>query len=67
MALKPDSIYPSRRAYVIKVRSDAKPGTLRGRIENLHTCRQHEFMSALELVELIEADLQTFGPPSGAP
>ena len=66
MALNPDSKYPNRRAYVVKLRSDATPGALRGRIENLLTCEQHEFASALELVELIEADLQASGPTPGA-
>lgn len=58
MVLNPDSKYPNRRAYVVKLRSDAVRGTLRGRVENLLTCEQREFTSALELVELIEADLQ---------
>ena len=66
MVLKSDSKYPNRRAYVVKVRSDASPGTLRGRVENLLTCEQHEFASALELVELIETDLQASGPTPGA-
>ena len=58
MVLNTDSKYPNRRAYVVKLRSDAARGTLRGRVENLLTCEQREFTSALELVELIEADLQ---------
>ena len=66
MALNTDSKYPNRRAYVVKLRSDAEPGMLHGRVENLLTCEQHEFASAIELVELIEADLQTSCPRSGA-
>ena len=66
MVLNTDSKYPNRRAYVVKLRSDATPGTLRGRVENLLTCEQHEFASALELVELIEADLQASGPTPAA-
>lgn len=65
MVLSTDSKYPNRRAYVVKVRSDSTPGTLRGRVENLLACEQHEFASALELVELIEADLQASGPMPG--
>lgn len=56
-----DSKYPNRRAYVVKLRSDATPDALRGRVENLLLCEQHEFESALELVELIRADLAS-GP-----
>lgn len=65
MALNTDSKYPNRRAYVVKVRSDSTPGTLRGRVENLLTCEQREFASALELVELIEADLASASAPDG--
>lgn len=66
MALNADSKYPNRRAYVVKLRGDATPGMLRGRVENLLTCEQREFASALELVELIEVDLQATGPTPGA-
>jgi hypothetical protein len=65
MVLNPDPKYPNRRAYVIKVRGDATPDVLRGRVENLLTCEQHEFASALELVELIEVDLQSPGSMPG--
>jgi hypothetical protein len=58
MALNSGSKYPNRRAYVVKLRSNAAPGALSGRIENLLTCEQHEFSSARALVELIEADLR---------
>jgi hypothetical protein len=64
MALNADSKYPNRRAYVVKIRSDATPDALRGRIENLLTCEQIEFASSLELVELIQADLAS-GSTSG--
>jgi hypothetical protein len=57
MTLNAESKYPTRRAYVVKVRSDAKPDTLAGRIENLVTGRQHEFASASELIESIARDL----------
>jgi hypothetical protein len=58
MALNPETKYPSRRAYVLKVRSDAKPGELAGRLENLVTGRQREFASGQELLESIAIDLQ---------
>ena len=57
MTLNSDSKYPSRRAYVLKLRSDARPGALAGRLENVITGRQHEFSSARELLESLAADL----------
>ena len=63
MVMNSDSKFPNRRAYVVKLRSDATPDVLRGRVENLLLCEQHEFGSALELVELIKADLQTADSP----
>jgi hypothetical protein len=57
MPLKADPKYPTRRTYVIKVRSDATPDALCGRLENLVTCQQSEFASAKELFELIVRDI----------
>ena len=59
-----DSKYPNRRAYVVKLRSDATPDALRGRLENLLVCEQHEFATALELIELIQADLTSGSTPA---
>lgn len=59
MSLNPESKYPSRHAYVVKLRSDAGPGALAGRLENLVTGRQREFSSAEELLESLGADLAT--------
>jgi hypothetical protein len=70
MALIGESKYPSRRAYVIKVRGDAKPGLLAGRLENLVTGRQHDFASGGELLQSIAADLEASTherPPNGRP
>jgi hypothetical protein len=58
MTLSSDSRYPSRRAYVLKVRSDAKPDALVGRLENLVTGLQREFASGEELLESIARDLE---------
>ena len=58
MTLNPESKYPNRRAYVLKLRGEAKPGALCGRIENLVTGRQREFASAEELLESIASDLE---------
>jgi hypothetical protein len=58
MALNCESKYPNRLAYVLKLRADATPGALAGRIENLVTGRQVEFGSAHELVESIVRELE---------
>ena len=63
MSLNADSKYPNRRAYVVKVRSDATPDALHGRIENLLTCEQHEFASSVELIGLIADDLGSKSAP----
>ncbi|HEX2334284.1 MAG TPA: hypothetical protein VHI32_14060 [Burkholderiales bacterium] len=59
MSLNSKSKYPSRRAYVVKVRSDAQPGALAGRVENLVTGQSREFASGGELLESIAEDLET--------
>ena len=59
MPLNPHSKYPSRRAYIVKFRSDAKPNTLAGRLENLVTGHQHEFTTGRELLDSIASDLAT--------
>jgi hypothetical protein len=58
MTFNTDSKYPTRRAYVVKVRGDANPGALAGRLENLVTGRQCEFASGGELLESIARDLE---------
>jgi hypothetical protein len=58
MTYTTDSRYPTRRAYVVKVRGDAKPDALAGRLENLVTGRQCEFASGHELLESIASDLE---------
>jgi len=58
MTLNPESKYPNRRAYVLKLRGDAGRTVLAGRIENVLTGRQREFASADELREWIASDLE---------
>jgi hypothetical protein len=53
MKLNPESKYPNRRAYVLKLRGDATPEALSGRLENLVTGHQREFASAGELLQSI--------------
>ena len=57
MNFNTDSKYPTRRAYVVKVRGDATPDSLAGRLENLVTGQQCEFGSGRELLESIASDL----------
>jgi hypothetical protein len=57
MTLRADPKYPTRRTYVVKVRSDATPEALCGRLENLVTCEQNDFTSARELFDLIARDI----------
>jgi hypothetical protein len=63
MVLNADSKYPSRRAYVVKVRSDATPDLLSGRLENIVTGRRSEFTSAHELLRLIAGDIVESSAP----
>ncbi|MGZ5179552.1 MAG: hypothetical protein ACXWC2_03680 [Ramlibacter sp.] len=58
MVLNTESKYPNRRAYVLKLRGDAHPGAIAGRLENLVTGRQLEFASASELLDAITRELQ---------
>ena len=58
MPLKREPKYRSRRAYVLKLRSDATPDVLAGRLENLVTGRQLEFASGEELLDSIAGDLE---------
>jgi hypothetical protein len=58
MSLNAQSKYPSRRAYVVKVRGDAMPDALAGRLENLVTGQQRDFGSGRELLEAIANDLE---------
>jgi hypothetical protein len=57
MTFSTDSKYPTRRAYVVKLRADANPDALAGRLENLVTGRQCEFASGRELLDSIAKDL----------
>ena len=61
MPLNSEARYPNRRTYVVKLRSDATPGTLAGRFENLVSGAQGEFSCARELLESIAADLEQSG------
>jgi hypothetical protein len=68
MPFNTDSKYPTRRAYVLKIRGDANAAALAGRLENLVTGGQCEFASGRELLEFIGNDLEAtlHGRPSAA-
>jgi hypothetical protein len=66
MVLNPESKYPNRRAYVLKLRADAVPTALAGRLENLVTGRQRDFASADELLASIAAELAETGADRAA-
>ena len=59
MALSTESKFTSRRTYLIKVHSHAKPDALTGRLENFVTGQQHEFASSDELIASILNDLDS--------
>jgi len=59
MPLDPHAKFPNRRAYVVKMRSDAKGDAFVGRVENIVTGRQQEFASGRELLDSIARDLAT--------
>ncbi len=67
--LNPESKYPNRRTYVLKLRGDATRQALAGRLENMVTGRQREFASAGELLESIAGDLELVpaDPPTDDP
>jgi hypothetical protein len=57
---RPDEAkYPSRLSYVLKLRADAHPDALGGRLENLVTGQRLEFASARELLDAIAQELAT--------
>ena len=67
MSLKPESKYPSRRAFVLKLRCDARPEDLTGRLENLVSGKQTEFASGGELIDALARELEASAgePPQG--
>jgi hypothetical protein len=64
MTLRSDSKFPVHRAYVVKLSSDASPGALRGRLENLVSGKASDFTSASELFRLMTVDLGSAGRQS---
>jgi len=65
MPLDPEPKYTTRRAYVLKVRSDATPVALAGLLENLVTGSRLEFATGHELLAWIASDLEASGNEAG--
>ena len=58
MSRPPEPRYPNRRSYVLKLRADAAPGALAGRLENLVTGHRVEFASGPALVQALADELE---------
>jgi hypothetical protein len=57
MTPKSESTYPSRRTYVLKLRSDASCAAIAGRLENMVTGWQREFACSHELLDMLANEL----------
>jgi hypothetical protein len=66
MTLNPEPKYPNRRAYVLKLRADATPAVLAGRLENLVTGHLCEFASGQELLACLTRDLEAIASGEAA-
>jgi hypothetical protein len=58
MILRADPTFPNRRAWVLKLRCDATPAALCGRLENLITGDHVDFASAGELCALLAGAIE---------
>jgi len=59
MPAPPESKFPNRLAYVLKLRGDATRDAIAGRLENLVTGQRLAFASARELLDAIAHELTT--------
>jgi hypothetical protein len=58
MVAHPDSKFPNRLAFVLKLRGDATPDALTGRLENVVTARRVDFTSARELLDAVADEIE---------
>ena len=58
MSLTSEPKYPTRRAYVLKLRGDATSVELAGRLENLVTGQRRDFTSSQALLRILASDLE---------
>jgi hypothetical protein len=59
MPAQPESKFPNRLAYVLKLRSDARRDAIAGRLENLVTGQRLEFESGRELLDAIAREIDS--------
>ena len=57
MPVQPESKFPNRLAYVLKLRGDATRGAIAGRLENIVTGQRLEFGSGRELLDAIAREI----------
>jgi hypothetical protein len=58
MSPAPETRYPNRLSYVLRLRGDATPDALAGRLENVVTGRRFEFASAGALLEALAGEIE---------
>ena len=58
MPAPPESKFPNRLAYVLKLRGDATRDAIGGRLENLVTGQRVEFGSGRELLDAIAREIE---------
>ena len=57
MSIPPESKFPNRLAYVLKLRADATRDAIAGRLENVVTGQRADFASARELLDAIAREI----------
>jgi hypothetical protein len=57
MPVQPETKFPNRLAYVLKLRGDATRDAIVGRLENLVTGQRLEFESGRELLDAIACEM----------
>ena len=66
MSPQPESKFPNRLAYVLKLRGDATPDAIAGRLENLVTGQRLEFGSGRELLDAIAREIDASSSDAAA-
>jgi hypothetical protein len=61
-----ESKFPNRLAYVLKLRGDATPDAIAGRLENLVTGHRLEFGSGRELLDAIAREIDSISSDAAA-